>query len=117
MVLIVKQVRLVSNSNTCITHPANHLDPERLARYDIVVTTYSTLSSELGNKVKEAKNSKARSKKDQNSDGTNDSDDSDSARIVAPKKRAPIKKKAPLAALHAISYWRVVLGLCSDSER
>ena len=95
------------------------VDPAKLMKAHVVVTSYSIVSSEHGAYAADAKDETKGKAKAKNTKNLSDSDDasesgsdSDSSAIgktlVGKKKAAP--KKAAKDALFRIKWWRIVLG-------
>jgi hypothetical protein len=95
-------------------------DPEVLRRADVVITTYSTLASELatytgaGRVTNSGKGKSVAKGKSSANNSDSDSDDS----LVAFTKKAPSKRapKAKPCALYEVAYWRIVLGRCPHTS-
>lgn len=92
------------------------LDPDALAKFDVVVTTYTTLASEHGTYAPAAakdEGKKAKAKPKKKKDDFVVSDDSDEFGSTLIGKKKPSKaasSKAPLCALFKLRWWRIVLG-------
>ena len=95
-------------------------DPEVLRRADVVITTYSTLASELatytgaGRATNAGKEKGAAKGKLSANNSDSDSDES----LAAFTKKAPSKRtpKAKPCALYEVAYWRIVLGQLPDAR-
>ncbi|EJD52040.1 hypothetical protein AURDEDRAFT_98801 [Auricularia subglabra TFB-10046 SS5] len=90
-------------------------DPAKLRTYDVVITSYQTLTSEHGNSVGDARDeSKSKSKFNSSKPSQGDSSDSDTVfgRALVNKKTTTATgraKKAPQDALFKVKWWRIVL--------
>jgi hypothetical protein len=98
-------------------------DPKKLAKADIVITSYNVLASEHGVHTTSASNHSTSKKKkndssnsEEDEDSNSDSDDAFSKKMgkallkKAPKAKTAKKGKKTQAALFGLIWWRVVLG-------
>ncbi|KAF8314018.1 hypothetical protein DL93DRAFT_1101779 [Clavulina sp. PMI_390] len=95
--------------------PSRTTNPEILKRADVVITTYSTLTSEhkvhTGSAGRDASKKKA-AEEEKKKEEESDSDDSLIGRSLPKKKIAPkraTKEKPKLSALFQVGFWRIFL--------
>ena len=95
-----------TGEHTCIaSHTSTDLgpDPKRLEQAHVVVTSYTTVSSEYGTYSGGKNEGKSSKKKQADSDS-----DSDSSSVGRSLKKGRAKKAKD--ALFRVQWWRVVLG-------
>ena len=104
-----RQVRIPMTRLAFVSKPYA-IDSNDFVRADVVVTTYTTLSSEHSKFV--AESSKTRASGKEESEGS--SDDSVIGKSIASKTKSSARaKKGPMCALFRTGFWRIVLGMSS----
>lgn len=92
------------------------IDPEKLKKAHVIVTSYSIVASEYGAFNPEAKDEGKKKKKAQASQDQDSDDSSDLGRYLQ-KNKKPAKAPKIKDALFRIKWWRIILGEYSDCRR
>src|SRR5579859_7918355 len=96
-------------SSKCLLFLTHNVDPERLKRSHVVITSYSTVASEHAAFVPEGKD-KSKGKKTAHLGSDSDSADSDSGGDNFGGVLKATRSSGKKVALFGVNWWRIVLG-------